>query len=185
MIWKSDDGLRPTIARPGCSNTSGPTSASTTEAAAAHVTANPLLRALKPSASLARMTRGGPVQVERTRVAWVDTDAGGRIHFTAAFRWAELAETALLRSLVLLDEWADYPRRAVEAEYLAVLRFDDEFKLELVVDRVGTSSITYAWEISRGDEVCIRGRHTAVHVDSGGRPAPLPPSVRNALVGAG
>ena len=30
-----------------------------------------------------------PVEhVERTRVAWVDTDAGGRIHFTAAFRWA-------------------------------------------------------------------------------------------------
>ena len=26
---------------------------------------------------------------ERLRVAWVDTDAGGRIHFTAAFRWAE------------------------------------------------------------------------------------------------
>jgi len=32
--------------------------------------------------------------IERSRVAWVDTDAGGRIHFTAAFRWAELAETA-------------------------------------------------------------------------------------------
>ena len=33
--------------------------------------------------------------VERLRVAWVDTDAGGRIHFSNAFRWAELAETAL------------------------------------------------------------------------------------------
>jgi hypothetical protein len=67
-----------------------------------------------------------PRHVLHSRVAWVDTDAGGRIHFTAAFRWAELAETALMRSLVLLDEWGDYPRRAVEAEYLAVLRFDDE-----------------------------------------------------------
>jgi acyl-CoA thioesterase FadM len=28
-------------------------------------------------------------QVERAHVAWVDTDAGGRIHFTAVFRWAE------------------------------------------------------------------------------------------------
>jgi acyl-CoA thioester hydrolase len=36
-------------------------------------------------------------QVERARVAWVDTDAGGRIHFTAAFRWAEAAETELMR----------------------------------------------------------------------------------------
>jgi YbgC/YbaW family acyl-CoA thioester hydrolase len=118
-----------------------------------------------------------------SRVAWVDTDAGGRIHFTAVFRWAEAAETALLRSLGLLDEWADYPRRAAEAEYLAVLRFDDEFDLALVAEHVGTSSITYTWDISRGDEVCIRGRHTVVHVDAAGRPAPLRPDVRRALAG--
>jgi acyl-CoA thioester hydrolase len=121
--------------------------------------------------------------VLRSRVAWVDTDAGGRIHFTAVFRWAEAAETALLRSLGLLDEWADYPRRAVEAEYLAVLRFDDEFSLELLAERVGTSSITYTWDISRGDELCIRGRHTVVYVDSAGRPAPLQPDARRALAG--
>jgi hypothetical protein len=49
------------------------------------------------------------------RVAWVDTDAGGRIHFTAAFRYAERAETALLRQLGLVDRLVDYPRRRVEA----------------------------------------------------------------------
>ena len=122
--------------------------------------------------------------VLHSTVAWVDTDAGGRIHFTAVFRWAEAAETALLRSLGLLEEWADYPRRAVEAEYLAVLRFEDEFDLELIAERVGTSSVTYTWVISRGDELCIRGRHTVVHVDATGRPAPLRPDVRRALAGA-
>jgi YbgC/YbaW family acyl-CoA thioester hydrolase len=122
-----------------------------------------------------------PRHVEKSRVAWIDTDAGGRIHFTAAFRWAEAAETALMRSYELMDNWGNYPRRAVAAEYLAVLRFDDEFEIELAVERVGTSSITYAWEIRRGAEVCIRGRHTAVHVDADGRPAPLSPRVRSAL----
>jgi acyl-CoA thioester hydrolase len=122
-----------------------------------------------------------PRHVLRSRVAWVDTDAGGRIHFTAVFRWAEAAETALLRSLGLLDDWADYPRRAVEAEYLAVLRFEDEFELELHPALVGTSSITYAWDISRRDELCIRGRHTVVRVDSAGRPLSLAPDVRRAL----
>ena len=118
-------------------------------------------------------------------MAWIDTDAGGRIHFTAAFRWAEAAETALMRSLGLLDEWADYPRRKVEAEYLAVLRFEDEFEVELAPEKVGTSSITYGWEIRRPDgEVCIRGRHTAVNVGADGRPAPLTPKVRSALAGA-
>jgi YbgC/YbaW family acyl-CoA thioester hydrolase len=119
--------------------------------------------------------------VLRSRVAWVDTDAGGRIHFTAAFRWAEAAETALLREHGLLDDWGDYPRRAVEAEYLAVLRFEDEFELELEALQVGTTSITYSWEILRGDELCIRGRHTVVHVDEAGRPAPLSPEARRAL----
>lgn len=120
----------------------------------------------------------------QSRVAWIDTDAGGRIHFTAAFRWAEAAETALIRSLGLLVGWADYPRRAVEAEYLAVLRFEDEFEIELKPVQVGTSSITYGWEIRRLDgEVCIRGRHTAVHVGEDGRPSPLRAAVRSALAG--
>jgi acyl-CoA thioester hydrolase len=125
-----------------------------------------------------------PRHVARSRVAWVDTDAGGRIHFTAPFRWAEAAETALLRSLGLLDDWGDYPRRAVEAEYLAVLRFEDEFEIELVVERIGTSSVTYSWEIRRDGEICVRGRHTAVHVDADGRPVPLSPEVRRGLEGA-
>jgi YbgC/YbaW family acyl-CoA thioester hydrolase len=124
---------------------------------------------------------GGAVQVERTRVAWVDTDAGGRIHFTAVFRWAEAAETALLRSLGLLDEWGDYPRRAVEAEYLAVLRFEDEIEIELRPAHVGTTSISYDWEIRRDGDTCVRGRHTVVHVDRDGRPAPLPEQLRRAL----
>lgn len=116
-------------------------------------------------------------------VAWVDTDAGGRIHFTAAFRWAEAAETTLMRESLLLDEWGDYPRRKVEAEYLKVLRFEDEFELRLVVEHLGTTSITYAWEIFREGELCIRGRHTVVHVGSDGRPAELPERVRGALSG--
>jgi acyl-CoA thioester hydrolase len=123
----------------------------------------------------------GPVHVERTRVAWVDTDAGGRIHFTAAFRWAEAAETALGRSLGLLENWGDLPRRAVEAEYLEVLRFEDEIEVELGPERVGRTSVTYAWEIRRAGEVCVRGRHTAVHVDADGQPAPLTETMRRAL----
>ncbi len=123
--------------------------------------------------------------ISQSRVAWIDTDAGGRIHFTAAFRWAEAAETALLRSLGFLDGWADYPRRAVEAEYLAALRFEDEFEVELTLEKVGTSSITYSWEIRRPHgEICIRGRHTAVHVDANGRPAPLSPEARRVLAGS-
>jgi acyl-CoA thioester hydrolase len=123
----------------------------------------------------------GGRHVERLRVAWVDTDAGGRIHFTAAFRYAEHAETALMRELGLIDRLVDYPRRRVEADFRAVLRFEDEVSVEIRPDRIGTTSITWGWEISRGGEVCVEGRHTVVHVGADGRPAPLPDEVRERL----
>jgi len=80
--------------------------------------------------------------VERMRVAWVDTDAGGRIHFPNAFRWAELAEIGLMRRLGMLQDWGDYPRKHVEAEFHEVLRFEDEIDVWIRVERVGRTSIT-------------------------------------------
>jgi acyl-CoA thioester hydrolase len=121
-------------------------------------------------------------QVEQARVSWVDTDAGGRIHFTAALRWAETAETALMRRLDLLDAgWGDYPRRKVEAEYLKVLRFEDEIEIRLRVENVGRTSVTYAWTITKDGETHVKGRHTVVHVDAEGRPEPLADRVRALL----
>jgi len=121
--------------------------------------------------------------VERFRVAWIDTDAGGRIHFTAAFRWAEAAETGLARKLGLLDRWGSYPRRRVEAEFHKVLVFEDEIETRIQVERVGRTSITYAWEICKDGEAYIEGRHTVVFVDAAGRPEPLPDEIRGALSG--
>ena len=126
----------------------------------------------------------GSRHVERLRVAWVDTDAGGRIHFTAAFRYAELAESGLRRKLGLLGDWANYPRRRVEAEFRAVLRFEDEVEVAIRPERLGRTSITWAWEIVRAGELCVDGRHTVVHVDGDGRPAPLPAQVRERLAAA-
>jgi acyl-CoA thioester hydrolase len=75
----------------------------------------------------------------------------------------------------------NFPRRAVEAEYLAVLRFEDEIEIELRPDRVGATSVSYAWEVRRDGQACIRGSHTVVHVDAEGRPAPLPENMRRAF----
>ncbi len=122
--------------------------------------------------------------VERTRVAWVDTDAGGRIHFTAAFRWAEIAEVGLRRKLGLVDGWGDYPRRRVEAEFLKVLVFEDEIEVRIRVERLGETSITLAFEITRDGELCVRGSLVVVHVDAEGRPAPLT-DMERAVLGGG
>lgn len=120
--------------------------------------------------------------VERKRVDWIDTDAGGRIHFTNAFRWAESAESSLMQKAgVLGPEWGDFPRRHVQAEYFRVLRFMDEIDVRIRVENLGTTSITYAWELVKDGEVCVTGSHTVVHVDAEGRPEPLPERLRTAL----
>jgi acyl-CoA thioesterase FadM len=121
--------------------------------------------------------------VERTRVAWADTDAGGRIHFTAAFRWAEMAEVGLRRELGLVEGWGDYPRRRVEAEFLKVLVFEDEIEVRIRPEGLGETSITWAFEITRDGELCVRGTLVVVHVDAEGRPAPLTTKERAALSG--
>jgi YbgC/YbaW family acyl-CoA thioester hydrolase len=123
-------------------------------------------------------------QRERFRVAWVDTDTGGRIHFTAPFRWAEATETSLYRRLGLLrGERGDFPRRRVEAEFRRALVFEDEVEVTLRVERLGTTSITYRWEVAREGEVAVDGAHTVVRVGADGRPLPLGKELR-ALLGA-
>lgn len=120
--------------------------------------------------------------VERRRVAWFDTDAGGSLHWTAAFRYAEEAEHGLLRRLGLIDHEGNYPRRRVVAEYHALPRFDDELEIRIWPERVGNTSITWRWEIERAGERCVVGTVVAVRVD-GGRSAPLPETVRVRLLG--
>jgi len=118
---------------------------------------------------------------EQLRVLWVDTDAGGRIHFTAAFRWAEAAELGLYRELGLTEYVPRLPRRHVEADYRRVLVFEDEIEVTLSVGSIGRTSITYEWQISRGGELAVEGRHTVVNVDADGRAQPLDDAFRAAL----
>jgi len=120
---------------------------------------------------------------ELVRVGWIDTDASGRIHFTVAFRWAEVAEANLYRKVGLLDEWSgNYPRRHVEADYLRVLRFDDEVQLRIRVASVGRTSITFTWEGQARGEIAVTGGHTIVRVGENGRPEPIDDRTRALLL---
>jgi acyl-CoA thioester hydrolase len=115
------------------------------------------------------------------RVLWSDTDAGGGMHFTAAFRWAEAAEHALYREAVPGVSLAGLPRRSVEAAYHRPLPFDSEFEVVLNVQRVERGSISYIWRLVSGGETAIEGHHVVVHVGADGAPEPLPLELRTAL----
>jgi YbgC/YbaW family acyl-CoA thioester hydrolase len=129
--------------------------------------------------------------IERMRVNWVDTDGSGLIHYTAALRYFEVAEHALMRTLLAEDFAAPtqraflLPRVHVEADYRAPLRYPDEFDCSARVERVGTGSVTFAYEVRRTDGIlCITGRIVAAAVDPTGRSIPLPDALRDALTGA-
>ena len=128
---------------------------------------------------------------ELVRVEFADTDAGGRIHHTAALRWAELAEHQLLRSLgrseliqseLTGSELTRFPRRRLEVDFLGPLRFGDEVVVEIAASAVGRTSVTYRWRVLRDGVSCVEGTTTCVHVDDAGRPSPVPAELRAALV---
>jgi acyl-CoA thioester hydrolase len=127
--------------------------------------------------------------VERMRVNWVDTDASGLIHYTAALRYFEVAEHALMRRLFVggapVERTFLLPRVHVEADYKAALRYPDEFDCEARVVAVGRSSVTFGYEVRRTDGVlAIAGRIVAVAIDAGGQPMPLPDAFRDVLTAA-
>lgn len=123
--------------------------------------------------------------VERLRVEWVDTDASGRIHYTAGFRYFEAAEHSLARRLLegkLPQELGiqGFPRVHVEADLKAALVAGDIIDCAARVLAVGKSSVTYGFEVTRSDgELCLTGRVVAVAIDAEGRPTPLPKSLRD------
>lgn len=112
-------------------------------------------------------------------VAFSETDASGRFHYTNALKWAENAEHELYRSEGL--PITVFPRRTVSATFERPFVDGDEYVVELEIDRLGTSSITYVWRILAGGDVAVAGSHTVVHLDELGRPSPLPDVLRSRL----
>src|SRR5579871_5602957 len=102
------------------------------------------------------------------RVGFVDTDASGRIHFTAMFRYYEAAELEFLRSLGFqyTDSPADigFPRVHVDSDYRAAVGFDNELDIQVRVKRVGTTSYTLGFTAMKGETVVSHGSITAVCV---------------------
>jgi YbgC/YbaW family acyl-CoA thioester hydrolase len=125
--------------------------------------------------------------VVQRRIEWPDTDASTNYHNTAAFRFIEVAETALLERLGFLDDvYGRLPRVHIEADFLRALRFRDVVDIQLTVAAVGASSITYVIEMRCGAEIVVRGTAVAALLSkAGGRPVPWPEEYRKLLLTAG
>lgn len=118
-----------------------------------------------------------------SRIEWADTDAGGHHHNAVIFRLVEAAEAELVRRLGLIGYFPAVPRVRQEADFRAPLWFGQEVSTRLWVEKVGTSSLTYAFEVwgeafEARERVCAAaGRVVVVHAPvraQGSSPWPAP-----------
>ena len=108
--------------------------------------------------------------VWKERVRYVDTDASGRIHFTAMLRYFETAEQEFLRSRgvsyqELESDSLGYPRVHVECDYTSAVSFDDLVAIAVEVGRVGRTSFTLAFRASCDGRQVSNGSITVVCMD--------------------
>jgi len=118
----------------------------------------------------------------RRRVEFRDTDAAGIVHFSVYFNYMEEAEHALLRSLGTSVVTSDaegpisWPRVAAACEFRGALRFEDEFEIQVRIERLGEKSVTYNFEFAKDGKELARGKITAVccRIEHGHPPRSIP-----------
>lgn len=124
--------------------------------------------------------------IVQRRVEWPDTDAAGHYHHSTVVRWVEAAEAVLYERLGLTSLFGRIPRVRYEVEYSARLWFGDVVDIAFGVADLGRTSITYAFEVSRGEEVAAAGTMVAVSSDpAGGGTEPWSDEVRSAFTTSG
>lgn len=124
--------------------------------------------------------------VVRRALDWMDTDAAGIWHWTAAFRHLEAAEHALHEALGIAElTFGSSPRVRVEVDFRSPVAFGDVVASSLAVESVGRSSITYGVRLRVGDRVAAAGRLVTVIVGDDGAAVAVPAVVRQRLHCAG
>lgn len=141
-----------------------------------------------------------PSATIRVRVPFADVDSSQRIHFTAMFRYMEVAEHELMRGVGLpyatfLGDLA-MPRVHLSCDLMGAVVFDDQLEVEARVEMVGTTSWTVGFSARKvagpgdtpvggdGEQVVARGRMVIVTMDPTTEKAvPLPDALRRALSG--
>ncbi len=119
-------------------------------------------------------------------VEFADTDMAGIMHFSAFFRFMEAAEHALVRSLGLSifglpdpdggDALISFPRVSARCDYHSPARCEDALDVEVMVEKLGASSVTYGFHFYLDGEEIAVGQMTSVccRLKNGQKPEPLP-----------
>ena len=112
--------------------------------------------------------------VHRIRVGFDETDAQGVVYYGRYMPYFDRARVEYLRGLGLLTTMtgeSESVMRAQHVEYHAPARFDDEVEVYARVERVGRTSVTWAFDAYRADtgEHLVSATQVAVSIDPAAR----------------
>ena len=95
----------------------------------------------------------------QTRIRFIDTDASGRIHYTAMFRYFESAEIEFMRSLGIVYLRSDFtfPRVHVECDFKLALMHDDLIDITVCLTKLGKSSARLEFRTMKASELAATG----------------------------
>jgi len=102
------------------------------------------------------------------RVEFSDTDAAGIMHFSKFFDYMEQTEHEWLRQLGLSvmtdgpEGRISWPRVHASCDFQTAVRFEDKVQIEIQVDRLGKTSVTYRVRFWQDDCQIAEGKLTAV-----------------------
>jgi acyl-CoA thioester hydrolase len=118
-------------------------------------------------------------------VAFSDTDASGRAHFSRILVFVERAEHDFLRQAgIEVFSEGGWPRVRVSCDYRKPLVFQDRIEVSLALKKVGHASLTWGFEITKGGaELVATGEMVTVKVDRKGAPAVVTEAERIILGG--
>jgi acyl-CoA thioester hydrolase len=128
--------------------------------------------------------------VVRDRIRWSDCDPLGIVYYGAYLRFFEIAEFELLRSVGLpydvlrVEHGVWLPRKALHAEFHRPAEMDEEIEIAASVEKIGTMSITFRFEVTRASDGAPRASATltVVSVDKASmEKRPVPDWVREKL----
>jgi acyl-CoA thioester hydrolase len=109
-----------------------------------------------------------PIFHTTRRVEFGDTDMAGIVHFANFFRYMEAAECDFLRAhgLSVKLNWEGqaigFPRVSAACNYVRPARFEDVLDIAVTIERIGTKSVTFAFEFSRDGAQIAQGKVTSV-----------------------
>ncbi|CAM4394601.1 thioesterase family protein [Deinococcus marmoris] len=129
------------------------------------------------------------VSIQTTiRVRYAETDMMGVVHHATYPVWFEVGRTDLMREMGL--PYTEIEARGyylmlsgLNVEYRRAARYDDELTVTTRISAIRSRTVTFVYEVRRGEELLATGESRHIATDKQYRPARMPDDVLAALGG--